>query len=327
MKTKYVLSKCMTDSSCTVVTMLFDICLSEEFDNVFTNKRRPIDFYFNQSKSVLSLQNPMVIFCDNNTVDKLKEMREAAVGTNIPTQYIVKNIVEYDFYKLHVEQINSIRKTHFETYKTQHGVLAWYTLITMFKYLALFISKQHNFFNTTHYAWVDVGCTHIVKSFDEYAPLMLNNPRSKVSVCYIHYRSRYDLYPIDKFLNNRGPCGIAAGAYTVEASYVDKLYHIGMSVFHEQLFNKYIHSDEQVLTYCYDKNPEIFNLYYGDYYSIFTNYHKPNNDQQSIYKYFIQNALRNNRPDLAVDAARQILSADYVDESLKNKLIEIVSQK
>jgi len=197
----------------------------------------------------------------------------------------------------------------------------------MFKFLAMFISKRHNFFNTTHYAWVDMGCCHVVKSFDEYAPLMLQNPKSKVTICYIHYRGRYDLYPIEKFLNNRRPCGIAAGTFTVESTYVDKLYNITMSVFHEQLFNNYYHSDEQVLTYCYDKNPEIFNLYYGDYYSLFTNYHKSNNYQQSIYKCFIKNALQHNRPDLAINAAKSILSADSVDESLKNTLIEIVNTK
>ena len=149
-------------------------------------------------------------------------------------------------------------------------------------------------------------------------------PIDKIQDSDIIYKSRNELYPIKNYLDNGGPCAIATTAYTIEASYVDKLYNIVMNVFHEQLFEGYGHADEQVMTYCYDKHPEIFNLYYGDYYSIFTNYHKSNQDQGTIFYCFIQNALRCNRKDLAIDAAKSMLDADHVEDSLKHMLLEIV---
>jgi hypothetical protein len=264
----------------------------------------------------------MVIFCDSSTVDIIKEIRDKEVGNSAQTEYIVKNIAEYDFYKLHYDNIVNNRKT----YSTgDHGrVTASYFLTTTFKNIALYMAKQKNFFNSTHYAWVDFGCNHMLRSLAEHAPLMLSNPKPKITICYIHYRGHNQLYPIKNFLSNGGPCAIATTAYTVEASYIDKLYNTVMNVFHEQLFEGYGHADEQVMTYCYDKHPEIFNLYYGDYYSIFTNYHKPNEDQHAIYQYFIRHALECGRNDLAIDAANSILTTDHVDESIKARLLEIV---
>ena len=110
------------------------------------------------------------------------------------------------------------------------------------------------------------------------------------------------------------------------------LFHVG----HIKLFQRIkencnklivgVHNDEQVMTYCYDKHPELFNLYYGDYYSIFTNYHKSNQDQNCIFYHFIGNALGCGRNDLAIDAANSILAADHVDESIKAQLLEIVKK-
>lgn len=307
-------------NNCTILTMFFDIKSLKDS----TNLTRPLDFYVKNGKHTLGLKYPMVIFCDDTTLNILKDIREQEVGTEIPTQYIVKGLAEYDFYKLHYDNIVNNRKT----YSTcDHGrATVSYFLMGMFKPLAFYIAKQKNFFNTTHYAWVDLGCNHIVRSLTESIPNMLNNPRPKVCVCYIHYRHHNELYPMDNYLKHGGPCGIASTSYTIEASYVDRFYNSAMSIFHEKLYTGYGHTDETVMTYCYDKNPDIFTLYYGDYYSIITNYHKSNQDQNCIFYHFIGNALRCGRNDLAIDAANSILAADQVDESIKAQLLEIVKK-
>ena len=47
-------------------------------------------------------------------------------------------------------------------------------------------------------------------------------------------------------------------------------------------------------------------LYYGDYYSVITNYHNPVRDWHSIKWCFIDSALMWNRLDLAKDASNKI---------------------
>ena len=60
---------------------------------------RPLDFYVQNGIHTLSLQYPMVVFCDEETVDIIKEARERVVdGSKIPTVYIIKPLTDYDFY-------------------------------------------------------------------------------------------------------------------------------------------------------------------------------------------------------------------------------------
>jgi hypothetical protein len=104
-----------------------------------------------------------------------------------------------------------------------------------------------------------------------------------------------------------GPCGIAATAFTVEASYMSRFYAAMMSVFYEQLVKGVAHSEETVLTCCYDRTPDLFTLSYGDYNSVCTNYHRPIESYGTIKHFFIQNAIRAGRHDLATQAALAVL--------------------
>jgi hypothetical protein len=92
-----------------------------------------------------------------------------------------------------------------------------------------------------------------------------------------------------------------------------------MSIFYEQLSKGVGHSDEQVLTYCYNRNPELFVLGYGDYYSLITNYHYPVRDFGSIKRYFLEKALAVGKINLARNAAKKIY------ESYEKKLLSLTS--
>jgi hypothetical protein len=81
------------------------------------------------------------------------------------------------------------------------------------------------------------------------------------------------------------------------------------AIFYEKLYKEVGHTDETVMTYCYDRYPEIFSIYWGDYYSIFTNYHHVTNDYNTIKRCFINEAKNKNRNDLAVKAIENILES------------------
>ena len=285
----------------TIVTMFFNLKKLKDT----TTETRNMDFYIKNSMNVLRLKYPMVIFCSEETYIPLKKIRDTEVDSNeVPTEYIIRNIEDYDHYKLNW-QIMTENRTIYPCFDNRSTVS--YGLLTMFKPIALCIAHTKNFFNSTHYAWIDLGCNHIVRNFDKYAPLMIENPNPKVSVCYIHYRSHEELKDIKNYVT-KGYCGIAATAFTVEANYIYKFYNSMFSIFNEHLFNNVGHTEETVMTYCYDKYPEIFNIYYGDYYSVFTNYHRPIEDENSIKQFFINEAINKGRPDLANDAIQKMMS-------------------
>jgi hypothetical protein len=271
---------------------------------------RPQEFYIENGRETLKLKYNMVIFCDLSTYDFLKKIRDEEVDSKIiKTKYYVKNINDYEYYQYNWDIINNnrIKSNGYKNPDDRNTVS--YFLMGMFKPLAFLIAKQQNYFNSTHYAWIDLGCNHIVRKLSEYGPRMLDNPNDKISTCYIHYRSENEIKDMKSYMEYGGQCGIASTAYTVHRDYVERYYTSMFSIFNEMLFTGYGHTDETVMVYCYDRHPELFNIYYGDYYSIFTNYHEPIEDYYSIKNYFIMQCLNKNRKDLASSCAESILKA------------------
>jgi len=270
-----------------------------------TELTRPFEFYKENCRYVLKLNYPMVIFCENDTYEFLKNIRDNEVKDN-KTEYVINNIENYEYYKSCWHIINNNRIKNGNPQDRRNTVS--YLLMGMFKPFAFNYANILNFFNTTHYAWIDIGCNHIVKELAKYAPLMLENPSPKVSVCYVHYRGHNELSNMSEYMKHGGPCGVISTAYTIEAEYVSQYYTSMFSIFYEKLYKGVGHTDETVMTYCYDRFPEIFNIYYGDYGSVFINYHEPTQNINIIVHCFIVNAIKNNKIELAVDAAKKVLA-------------------
>lgn len=294
----------------TIVTMFFNLKnLSDASEHT-----RTVEWYMENSRKTLSLPFPMVIFCDSVTQPALEAIRnEYTALTNIPTQYIVKDIVDYDFYKNN-HPIISRHRQHSRIYTKTNRNTPSYFILTIFKFIALLIAKQRDDFKTPYYAWLDIGCSHVASTnFVENAMRIFSNPLSKVRACFIHYRSQKEISDMVLY-TTRGMCGIAGGFITVERGYVEALYTAILSVFYEMLSRDVGHSEETCLVYVYHRFPHLFNIYYGDYYSLLTNYYTVQKDYRGIKHHFIQNALNDNRQDLARAAAQNIL--DSVDQQL-----------
>lgn len=265
----------------TIVSMFFNLKkLPDATDSV-----RPPEFYTKNGRSTLDLPYPMVIFCDAETRPFLER--------KYPTVYVEKALTDYDFYKTLWPIIVENRKTN---PSPDSRNTASYFLLCMFKLHALQHSK--NLFPGTHLAWVDMGASHIVRSFTPAVLAMVERPNPKLSCCYIHYRSHNELYPMKERNGLAGGCGIAATVFTIEKIYVDRVYCAMFSLMYEQIALGVGHCDEQVFTYLYDNHPEWFTLYFGDYYSCCTNYHSNVEDRNSIMAHFIQNAHNAGREDL-----------------------------
>jgi hypothetical protein len=100
-----------------------------------------------------------------------------------------------------------------------------------------------------------------------------------------------------------GHCGVGATCFTVERDYVRRFYSGCMSIFHELLLHGLGHHEEQIMAYFYHRYPDLCTIYYGDYYSIVTNYHGVKEDISSIRHFFINEARTKGRPDLAREAS------------------------
>ena len=314
----------------TVVTMFFNLKHLKDS----SNGTRDLEFYMNNGKATLQLKYPMVIFCDESTIDMIKNIRDS-LGESVKTTYVVRKLIDYDFYSQNFEMIEQHRQKNPHYGGLNERNTTSYLLVTMMKTICLRIAKQRNPYNTPFYAWVDFGGNHILKNVAEYGPRMLDNPHPKIGVCYIHYRSKEEISDVHNYLKHGGPCALAGTCFTLEASYVDRFYNGMMEMFYMQLFNEIGHCDEQTMTFCYNKYPELFTIYNGDYYSVLTNYHKPQADLEVIKHYFIYNAINAKDFKIAKEAIERVLnylnskdesSLDENKISMKKELITIYNQ-
>jgi hypothetical protein len=69
------------------------------------------------------------------------------------------------------------------------------------------------------------------------------------------------------------------------------------------------HNEEAVLIYLFNRFPEMFHLYYGDYYSTASNYHYVVRDYHAIKNFFITNALTCGRRDLVRTCVSNIVES------------------
>jgi hypothetical protein len=290
----------------TVVTMFFNLKQLKDA----SEQTRPPSFYLQNGRATLSLKFPMIVFCDEDTVDDIQKIRNEEVGNIVPTKYVVKKLQDYDFYQRLFGIIKENRdNSAFYKSNPNHRNTVSYFLIMLLKPTAIRYAHEKNFFNTSHYAWVDFGAKHVVRKHPEQCVKILENPGPRVKVCYIHYRNKQELSSMEKFLSGDGPCGIAATVWTVEATYANRYYTAFHSIFYEMLLKGVGHAEEQIMTYCYDRYPHLFTLYYGDYYSVLTNYFASHEDLHTIRWCFIEKARAAGRHDLAADAAKSVLCA------------------
>uniref|UniRef100_A0A6C0AQ00 Uncharacterized protein n=1 Tax=viral metagenome TaxID=1070528 RepID=A0A6C0AQ00_9ZZZZ len=304
----------------TLVTFYFNLTTLPDA----TDAGRPQSFYMEKGRETLKLQNPMVIFCDDTTHLSIKAIRDEEVSDQTLTKYIVRPFTDYDFYRHNWPIICANRKG--VPFYVNDRNTASYFLVSMFKIIALQLAHQENFYKTPFYTWIDFGGSHVMRSFHDATMKILANPRPKISMCYIHYRGHQEL---EDRLQNKvqgGYCGIAAGSLTAEASYISRFYTGCMSIFYEMLTNTIGHGEEQVFNYFYDRFPELCTIYYGDYYSILTNYHGPMDDIGTIERFFINEAIHKGRRDLAKQAAKAILDANPgLDEQSSIRLKNVCS--
>lgn len=290
------------------VTMFFNLKpLSDTTENTRGN-----DFYEQNSIATLSVDIPLVILCDAASRAWIEPLRNTL--SSAETHYIEKNITEYDHYRLNHPIVVNNRKISPGYNNPDNRNTPSYLLTTTFKFYALQMASE-TVKDATHYVWIDFGCQHIVWEAKERLQQIFNNPRSKITMTYIHYRSSAEIRDMTSYLANGGPCSLAGTVFSVEKSYMNLLFTRFQSLFYEQLSKGVGHNEEQVLMYLYDRYPEMFNIVYGDYYSVVSNYHHPVRDYHTIRGCFIEPALNAGRRDLAAAAAQAIVTS-YINGNI-----------
>jgi len=263
------------NSNWTLVTAYFN--LTKCADASVEIKKRDQTHYMTHSISTLSLPYNMVIYCDQDSLQKIQEIRPEYLKSK--THYCILEFEEFQFVKnggkLHEkfsdyrQKIIENRKNH--PYYFDNRNTASYYLFCMSRYIMLKDAITQNVFGSTHFCWINICIERMgfrnVMRLDE----ALAVKRDKFSTCYIDYIPESLVMNTPEYFQ-WGRCGMCSGFFTGNAKYMYDVCDLIENKFLEYVESGYGHADEQLYSPVYFQNPDMFEHYYGDYTEMITNY-------------------------------------------------------
>jgi hypothetical protein len=284
------------NSDWTLVTAYFNLTKCPDASSEI--KARDQNYYISHAISTLSLPYNLVIYCDNESYDKIREMRPSFLEDK--TKYIIREFDEISFtkqgcklnekFKDYREHIIKNRKEN--PYKFDNRNTASYYLFCMARYMMLKETVTNNVFKSSHFGWINFCIERMgymnVKNLDE----ALSIKRDKFSTCYIDYIPEGLVRNTSEYFQ-WGRCGMCSGFFTGNAEYIYKVCDKIEDKFLEYLQEGYGHADEQLYSPVYFENPELFEHYYGDYQEMITNYRYIYDAPNPPIHNFIRNSFNN----------------------------------
>lgn len=248
-------------SNWTVVTGYFD--LTRRSDASPAIRGRPFDHYLQHSTSTLMLDQNMIIFCEPHTVDAIRARRPESLASK--TRYVVMNFDDFPMNK-YATVLTEFRKNRPSV--DDRNTVSYY-LLCMARYAMLKQAIAENPFESTHFMWLNICIERMgIRNVRELTRVF-QVQRDKFSTCYIDYQPR------DNYLENvmrYGKCSMCSGFFTGNARYMKDFCDRIEEKFVTCALQGYGHADEQLFSLVYFDAPSIFEVYYGDYTEMITNY-------------------------------------------------------
>lgn len=288
-----------SEKSWTFVTSCFDLTRCSDANESI--KSRPVSFYLENAKTTMSLDVNLVVYCDEYSYNDLKELRPEYLREK--TKYIVMSFEDFPLIK-HRNRI--ILNRLLKPYQFDDANTASYYLSCMTKYTMLKETIEKNIFSSTHFAWINLcvekmgykNCLNLSKVIQTY--------RDKFSICYIDYNPPSLISNLDEYFK-WGRCSFCSGFLTGNVHYMYTVCTLIEKQFMEYLELGYGHTDEQLYSAVYFNNRDLFELYYGDYHSMVTNYLRIDDHVTTIFQHIIEKTYTNKDWRVCYDACLKVL--------------------
>ncbi len=315
------LARAISGCSWTLVTCLFDlrrVALGVEKKAHQSSGTRSPAFYLKREK-VVSLRQNMVIFCDADTYPALWQKRRR-LGLLDRTMFQVTTVDNlpgpcprlYD----RIVANRLLRPQADEYDQNNRNTPGWFVLVAS-KYSMMQAAMQSNPFDSTHFAWIDFGIEHAADVNPNLVDAALGRWRDRASFCYINYRAKSLVQDPARWYGVPGCpglCGIAGNFWTGRRDWLSKVCAAAEREFIRVVLAGYGHHDEQLVTTVEADHPEWFDVYFGDYRSVLSNYNGIEEDFKSIEEYFLKNCQAvNDNPQLLTRVCDQLYDAHARD--------------
>jgi len=254
----------------TIVTMFFNIRPQETNDR---GTYKPTDSYFELANEfILRLPYPLIIFMDesNKKLEELVVNARQSHGLMNKTR-IVKLAIQDTYFYQDIERINTLMKSFVIVNSNKDKDTAVYVVTTNNKMDFMEKAIDLNPFQSSHFLWMDFGINHVAKDTE------------LIHTWFPHIPDKIKQLCINPYLENTSPkeyfqCiyhNCAAGLFSGSVENLLKYSQLFKQKTAEIFQQGWYQLDEAVMSMIQRENPNLFDLFYGDYEGIISNYMTP----------------------------------------------------
>lgn len=252
----------------TVVTAYFD--LTKMSDASVSIRSRPAEHYLASARATMAVQQNLMVFCEPESVEALRAMRPPHLLEN-NTHFVPMSFEDFPMTQYR-EKIRQNRRE--KPYAFDDRNTASYYLLCMARYAMVKRAIAENPFQSTHFAWLNICIERMGWRNLASLEAVWRTNRDKFSTVYIDYQPESLVRNTAEYFK-WGRCGMCSGFFTGRADYFGKFCDAIEAKFLEYLEQGYGHADEQLFSPVFFENRDIFEVYYGDYQEMVTNYVEP----------------------------------------------------
>ena len=274
----HTFSKNNEDNYPTIVTMLYDI---RSMENCSIERNRKIESFVDFSKQfLLMLPFPIIFFIDENQYI-YNEIYNFRKNLNLldKTYIYIQNFKKTYFYK-DLSRIEELQKIYYIKNGELEHETPLYIILNNNKFDCIDNAIKYNFFNSTHFIWMDFGINHVAQNTEKIYEWINNIPDKIKQLCINPYIENIDNKQMFQYIYHHTAGGLFTGSKENMLKY-SKLFKEKT----EQIYSDdWYQIDEAVMTMVQRDNPDLFDLFYGDYPGIISNYVSPIHNIELILK-------------------------------------------
>ena len=261
----------------TMVTAFYNIRKMEQ-DPLYTTTRGLTEYLNLANNFILKVQCPLIIFIDNECdVDLIINF----IKTNRTQKTFIYLLpFKYTYFFPYLKRITELRESFIIKNRNYLHESPYYIILNNNKFDFMSKAIEINIFNSSHFVWMDFGINHVAQNCEELDNWIYKIPDKIKQMCLNPYlEDNNNEREFFKFIYHHTSGGLFSGSIKNMKRYIE-LFKKKV----DQIYNdNWYQLDEAVMTMVQRDNPELFDLYYGDYAGIISNYLRPIHNTNLIY--------------------------------------------
>lgn len=234
---------------------------------------RPVDYYLERAIRVFSLDDYMVIYIQPELVDFVKAHRAKHENKTKIIPFTVEQLHYYK-YKNEIEKIMQdpefrkglVTPDRPEVAQPIYDVIMWSKISLVTRTI------EENPFHTSHFVWLDFGISPRVLKDDMINKPLLAQIPDKIKLLCMRYPSpaELDIHKFFKSHTNRFAGTMVTGSaenFKIFQQYLDEEIRYCLS-------QNAVDNDQSLFCLVFLKHPELFELYYGYWGELISNYYE-----------------------------------------------------